>query len=212
MPIQISNTQLDQAEAASRAIMLAYESDDEDDCELCLKPEHIRQQIEKFPEGQFIALLDGKVVGAAATMRLNEPPAQPAKKWVEAIGDMGIDKHDPQGDWLYGVEVGVDAAYQGKGVGTALYHARFNLVKKLNLRGWYAGGMLSGYGDYTHLSPSDYADNVLSGEIIDPTVSMQLNRGFEAHGVIEDYLEGEDDYDRHAMLLIWHNPTYEEKS
>ena len=73
-------------------------------------------------------------------------PARPRRPYclARAIGDLRISAHEPAGDWLYGVELAVHPDYQGHGIGTALYQARFDLVRSLNLRGWYAVGMLMG--------------------------------------------------------------------
>ena len=55
------------------------------------------------------------------------------------------------------------------------------------------------------MSPREYAERVRRGEIEDPTVTMQLRRGFRAAGVIEDYEEDEDSGNC-AMLIVWRPP------
>jgi ribosomal protein S18 acetylase RimI-like enzyme len=210
--VSIINTQPRHCAAIYDVIRLAYDGSLDEDCPNCITAEAAAEQIERFPEGQFVAVttVNGEelVVGMAATMRTNKPPTEPPLPWIEAIGSLGIANHVPQGDWLYGVEASVRQDYQGRGIGTALYDARFALVKRLNLRGWYAGGMLLGYLDYEdELSLADYGAKVQRREIVDPTVTMQLNRGFEAWGVIENYMDESED-DRHAMLIVWQNPDY----
>ncbi len=98
--------------------------------------------------------------------------------------------------------------FQRRGIGTALYIARFTLTKRLNLRGWYAGGMLMGYHRYRkHMSLHEYAEKVAQREIIDPTVTMQMNRGFKPLGLIENYADVPQ-ADNGAMLIVWENPDY----
>lgn len=98
--------------------------------------------------------------------------------------------------------------FQRRGIGTALYIARFKLAKHLNLRGWYAGGMLMGYHRYrNHMSLKEYAEKVAQREIIDPTVTMQMNRGFKPMGLIENYADVPQ-ADNGAMLIVWENPDY----
>ena len=68
--------------------------------------------------------------------------------------------------------------------------------------------MLMGYEDYRdEMSVAEYGQKVLTGEIIDPTVSMQKNRGFELREVIIDYMEEEQAGDA-AVLIVWENPDY----
>jgi GNAT superfamily N-acetyltransferase len=118
------------------------------------------------------------VVGTATTMRTRRPPDAPPLGWHAVIGDYGLPNHDPEGDWLYGVEIAVHPDYQRRGIATALYRARLALVPELGLEGWYAGGMLMGYHRYADvLTPRAYAERVIAGELTDPTVSMQLHRG-----------------------------------
>jgi len=176
-----------------------------------LHARRIEEQLERFPEGQFVAVLRERgaeiVVGTATTMRTRRPPTAPPLGWNEVIGDYGLPHHDPEGDWLYGVEIAVHPDYQRRGIATALYRARLALVPELGLEGWYAGGMLMGYHRYADvLTPRAYAERVIAGELVDPTVSMQLHRGLQARGIIEDYYP-EPKAGNCAVLLVWQPPV-----
>ena len=170
--------------------------------------------IEGFPEGQFAAQRTGgpgagACIGMAATMRTSRPPTAPPLPWLEAIGDMRLSAHEPNGDWLYGVEMAVWPMYRRSGIGSGLYAARFALVQHLNLCGMYAVGMLMGY--HQHADEMDviaYGNKVIAGEIKDPTVTMQLNRGFRAERVVTDYCDEPAAGDA-GVLLVWENPEYE---
>lgn len=209
----IRNTQPQYAKGASDTVLLAYGLGLDEDCADCVKPADIQQQIERFPEGQFVAVYtqdDGTewVVGMAATMRSSRPPTETILSWMEHIGDRGIRHHEPDGAWLYGVEMAVRPAYRYNGIGTRLYQARFQLVKDLKLRGWYAVGMLMGYHNYAEqMDVVTYGNQVIAGEIVDPTVSMQINRGFRAEYVVTDYLEEPAAGDA-GVLIVWDNPAY----
>lgn len=210
--IRITNTRPEHAQGVYDTVRAAYGVPLDEDCPECIPPEALHRQLERFPEGQFVALHAGSegemVVGIASTMRTNRPPTARHLPWMEAIGSMGIANHDPDGEWLYGVEMAVRPAFRRRGIGTALYQARFAMVKRLNLRGWYAGGMLMGYHRYAdQMSVQEYAEKVMAGELRDPTVTMQINRGFEARGLIEDYLD-EPEAGNAAILIVWHNPDY----
>lgn len=170
----------------------------------------IEQQLERFPEGQFVAVTHegGReiVVGTATTLRTRRPPDAPPLRWHEVIGDYSLPYHDPEGSWLYGVEIAVHPEYQRRGIASALYTARLALVPELGLEGWYAGGMLMGYHRYADvLSPRAYAERVLAGELTDPTVTMQLHRGLQPLAIVEDYYP-EPRAGGCAVLIAWRPP------
>ncbi len=206
--IQITHTQPEHGPGIYDVIRLAFLGTDQVECDGCIDADDVRVQLQRFPEGHFVALHGEKVVGVAITMRTHYPPDKPPLKWLEVLGDLTIRNHEPDGDWLYGVEMAVRPAYQGYGVGTRLYEARFDLVKRLNLRGWYAVGMLMGYRNYRdQMSVREYGEKVIARQIKDPTVTMQMNRGFEAWGVVENYMHEPPAGDS-GVLIVWKNPDY----
>lgn len=176
----------------------------------CIDKANIKEMVRLFPEGQFVVVTDTpkgeKVIGLALTMRTDYAPSARPLGWLEMIGDLSLAKHDPEGAWLYGVEKAVHPEHQGRGVASALYKAQFALAERLRLKGMYAGGMLKGYESYRErLSVRAYAGKVMRGELFDPTVSMQMRRGFKPRTVIENYA-----WDRQAdhtgMLIVWERP------
>ncbi|HEX7040259.1 MAG TPA: GNAT family N-acetyltransferase [Trueperaceae bacterium] len=176
----------------------------------CINQEAVAEQLERFPEGQFVAVTyeDGRerVVGMASTMLTARTPDDEPLAWYDMVGSFGLRNHDPDGDWLYGVEIAVHPDYQRHGIGTALYRARLALIDELGLEGWYAGGMLMGYHRYRGLlTPREYGQRVIAGEIEDPTVSMQLRRGFEPRAIVENYYP-EWKAGHAAVLLVYQPP------
>ena len=81
----------------------------------------------------------------ALSLRTSYDPSEKPLPWEKVIGDLTLANHDDSGCWLYGVEKAVHPDVQGTGIGSALYKAQFDLVKRLGLCGIYAGGMLKGY-------------------------------------------------------------------
>jgi GNAT superfamily N-acetyltransferase len=215
--IDIMNTPDWHAESAARVLRAAYGLSQGEDCGDCFTARDIAAHIALFPEGQFAAICvsgpaAGNAVGMAVTMRSSRPPTASILPWREAIRDMRLSAHEPEGDWLYGVEMAVHPTYQGHGIGTGLYQARFQLARRLNLRGWYAVGMLMGYKDYADkMDVLEYADKVITREIKDPTVTMQMNRGFRAEGVVTDYVDEPAAGDS-GVLIVWENPEYQAKA
>lgn len=208
--IAIKNTQPHHADGVTAVIYAAYNYDPQEagDEPLPLNPQHIQSQIERFPEGQFVAELDQQVVGQASTMRTNYGPDARPLPWLDAIGNMNIANHEPDGEWLYGVEFTVHPGWRKLGIGKQLYQARFDLIKRLNLRGFIIVGMLMGYKNHRQkMSVREYGELVIASKLKDPTVTMQMNNGFRPVAVVEDYLD-EPDAGNAGVLQVWENPHY----
>jgi GNAT superfamily N-acetyltransferase len=128
---------------------------------------HLLSHQRVFPQGQLVAELDGRVVGAVATLIADLGPDPLRTHTWAGITDSGyFTNHDPEADTLYGADVYVDPEARGLGVGAALYEARRQLCKRLNRRRILAGGRLSSYREFAaRMSPEEYAGRVAAGEL-----------------------------------------------
>lgn len=173
-----------------------------------LSEEDIRAYAETFPEGYFVALIDGRPVGMGAGIYLDFDFSNPQHTIASITGEHQCGNHDPDGEWYYGTDITVLPEYRGQGIGRMLYEKRKALVIHDNKRGIIAGGALPGYFDYKKTLPIDqYVAKVVAGELRDPTLTFQMGNGFEVRGLLENYLEDESD-DGWAVLIVWENPGY----
>ena len=207
---RIEEANLDHGRGVYEAVCLANAYDPSGHVSGIFGLKEWRRLLSRFPGGQLVAVATvggrEKVVGVALSLRTNHAPTAKPLSWYEAIGDLTLANHDPEGDWLYGVEKAVHPDFQGLGIGSALYEAQFALVEKLGLKGILAGGMLKGYIRHKHqMSVHDYAEKVMRGEIFDPTVSVQMRRGFKPCGVIENYA-WDAQAEHTGMLIVWEPP------
>lgn len=175
-----------------------------------LLADHFRRHVEKFPEGQFVARVGGQVIGLTASMRIPFDPARPfIESWHTTISDGWLDRHDPDAEWMYGVESCVHPDFQGHGVGGRLMQARFDLARALNLRGMVAGSDLVGYSAVAdHASPEDYVRGVVEGRYFDNNLTKQVKKGFRPVGLIPNYLPYESSLGWGAVI-VWDNPAYD---
>ncbi len=164
-----------------------------------------------FPEGQLLAEVDGKIVGAIASLIVPSGRDPYRAHTYAGITDGGyFHNHDMSGDTLYGADVYVHPDCQGQGIGAALYEARRRLCKKLNLRRIIAGGRLANYAEHAEkMSPEAYAEQVKEGELKDPVLSFQLRQGFTLRGVLHNYITDPMSLNN-ASLIEWLNPEYTE--
>lgn len=177
------------------------------DASSLFKAEHYSHHLNIFPEGQFVALSKEKVVGMTTTIRYTLDESN--HHTFNDILDGGyLNTHIPNGDWLYGLDIGTHPNWRGIGIASALYAARQILVENLNLKGQYTYGMLTGYGALkSRLSAESYYEQLTSGKVKDPTVSRQLAFGFEAVKLVPGYVN-DPVCDGYCVLLLRRNKNF----
>ena len=166
------------------------------------KQAHFLKHMQLFEDGQFVALDGEHVVGATATVRLNFDLQHVDHTFADIIQGGWLTSHQPDGTWLYGADVSVRPEYRGRGLATALYAARQEVVWRLKLKGQITAGMIPGYGALKQTMPAEkYYQDVLAGRIRDPTLSMQINVGFEPRALLANYLN-DPVCDNYGVLLV----------
>jgi GNAT superfamily N-acetyltransferase len=166
------------------------------------KAPHYLKHFELFPEGQRVGLDGDRVVAATATIRLHFDFNHRTHTFADIIQGGWLTSHQPDGDWLYGADIGVHPDYRGKGLAQALYAARQELVWRLGLKGQVSAGMMSGFGAVkSRMNAEDYYDGLVAGRINDPTLSMQQRMGFEFRALLPDYLN-DPICDNYAVLIV----------
>ena len=166
------------------------------------KAAHYLRHLELFPDGQFVVLDGDAIVGATTTLRLRFDFERVHHTFAGIIQGGWLTSHDPDGNWLYGADLGVNPAYRGRGLATALYAARQETVWRLGLEGQVTAGMISGYGAVKdRMSAQDYYQAVIEGRIRDSTLSMQLGVGFEPRALLANYIN-DPVCDNYGVLLV----------
>jgi GNAT superfamily N-acetyltransferase len=158
-------------------------SDDE-----IMREKHYLNHIKLFPEGQFVILDGDKVIGMSTTIRYHL--ALEDHTFLEISDGLWMTSHEPDGEWLYGMDVGVHPDYRGQGLARAIYQARQETCHRLHLKGQFTVGMPNGYLHHAHRMPVDaYYEALVAGRLKDPTVSVQQRMGFEWIRLIHNYLQ-----------------------
>jgi predicted amidohydrolase/GNAT superfamily N-acetyltransferase len=170
---------------------------------------HLLSHQRIFPQGQLVAEVGNKIVGALSSLIINMGRDPLRHHTWAGITDSGFfTNHDPMADTLYGADIYVHPDARGQGVGAVLYQARRDLCQRLNKRRILAGGRLWNYEEQADkMSAEEYAHRVEDGEFRDLVLSFQLREGFTLRGVMPNYLRDPKSHN-FASLIEWLNPDY----
>ncbi|MCF6147450.1 MAG: GNAT family N-acetyltransferase [Candidatus Kuenenia sp.] len=173
----------------------------------------LRGQINNFPEGQFVVEYGNRIIGYCSTFQISGEIALKPHTWREITGGGFASRHDPDGDYLYGMEVCVDPEYRGLRIGQRLYNERKRLCQDWQLKGIIFAGRLPSwhkrFKKYDNIA--SYIEEVLGKRVRDPVLSFQLNNGFEIIGVIDNYMPSDKESLGFGVHMIWRNPKVPEE-
>ncbi len=170
---------------------------------------NLENHISLFPEGQLCVELDGEVVATSSSLIVDIE----ALGWEHTYEDVCqggfLRRHDPHGDYLYGIDIAVDPRHRGMKLSRRLYDARKQYIMEHNLRGMIIGGRMPGFHRYAgRMSPREYLAKVFEKEIRDPVVTAQTANGFVPRGILKNYLPEDVESRGFAVLLEWRNPSW----
>ncbi|CAN5413446.1 bifunctional GNAT family N-acetyltransferase/carbon-nitrogen hydrolase family protein [soil metagenome] len=174
------------------------------------KEHHIKELVEKFPDGQVIVKVNGKIAGVALSIRIDHHKLSSVHTYKEITGNYTFSTHNKTGDSLYGIDVFVLPEYRGLRLGRRLYDYRKELCEKLNLRGIIFGGRIPNFYKFADdMTPKEYIQKVKLKEIHDPVLNFQLSNDFHPVKILKGYLDGDKASNEYAVLLEWDNIYYE---
>lgn len=168
----------------------------------------LRAQITHFPEGQFVVEYEGELAGFCSTFIITEKDAIRLHTWQEITGSGYASRHDPDGEFLYGIDICVDPKYRGKKIGERLYNKRRQLCQEWGLKGIVFGARIPGYArkKKVYPTPEEYVEAVKNKVLRDPTISFQMNYDFRPLFVLPNYLPSDKESLGYAVLMRWDNP------
>lgn len=162
---------------------------------------HFLNHIKIFPEGQLVVEKEGKIVGAASTFRCNFP--EHSRTFLEETDDLWITNVQvPDGDWMYGIDMGILPEYRGLGLSTELYNTRNEICKKLKLKGQIIAGMTIGFGKVKNrMTIEEYCYALEINKFTDPTITPQRKAGFRWIRPLYNYIN--DPESGYASILMY---------
>ncbi|WP_045118832.1 bifunctional GNAT family N-acetyltransferase/carbon-nitrogen hydrolase family protein [Haliangium ochraceum] len=168
----------------------------------------LRGQINSFPEGKFIVEYGDDIVGYCSTFLIDGETGLNPHTWTEITGGGFGSRHNPEGDYLYGMEVCVDPAARGLRIGQRLYNERKKLCRAWRLRGIIIVGRIPSMTRRLkkYDSPEALVEDVVAKKTRDQVLSFQLRNGFEYVRLLPGYLPSDHESAGYGVQLVWHNP------
>ncbi len=172
----------------------------------------LKGQLHNYPKGQFVIVCAGKIIAYCATFRISGEVALKTHSWGGITGSGYASRHEPDGEWLYGMEVCVDPEFRGYRLGQRLYNARKKLCQDEKMLGIVFGGRLPTWSkkNKKYDNIETYVEAIAGKRERDPVLSFQLANGFEVIGIIPKYLEVDAASLGYGIHLRWKNPRIPE--
>jgi ribosomal protein S18 acetylase RimI-like enzyme len=163
--------------------------------------EHLEGHIALFPEGQFVAESEGKIVGTCSNTIISEERWLARENWYRTVGGPKLNGFLPTGSTLYGIDITVHPDYRRLGVGRQFYRTRYELVEMRGLLRYGTGCRLPDFrAQGAGLTLEQYANRVVLGEITDRTLTPLLSYGLRFLGIIRNYMPDYESDDAAALL------------
>ncbi|MFB7140189.1 GNAT family N-acetyltransferase [Gottfriedia sp. NPDC056225] len=174
--------------------------------ELWWNEEQLKNHVTLFSQGALCIEVNGQMAGSMTGLRVDFNPQQPDHSWEEVTDNGYIRTHNPNGNTLYVVDIGVKPTYRKLGLGKWLMFAMYEVVVHLGLERLLGGGRMPGYHRVANnLSPEQYVDAVVKGDLKDPVISFLLRCGRMPVKVVANYLEDNESCN-YGTLMEWRNP------
>lgn len=176
--------------------------------ELWWNVEQLQNHITLFPEGALCIEVDGRIAGSMTGLLVDFDPSHPEHTWEEITDNGYIRNHNPKGNTLYVVDIGVSPLYRKLGLGKWLMQSMYEVVVEKKLDRLLGGGRVPGYHKKVNeMTPDEYLEAVVKGELRDPVITFLLRCGRTPVRMINNYLEDEESCN-FAALMEWKNPFY----
>ena len=163
-----------------------------------------------FPEGFFVVRLEGKIKGVT-TSQITAYDRFSNRTWDETTDNGMIEKtHNPHGNALYVVSVGVDINSQGMGVGSKLVQSQIELAKAWGLKYLFLGARIPDYDVYCKQNGDVSVEDYLKiknekGDTLDPEIRFYQRQGLSPAKIIPNFEPDPQSRD-FGVVMLWENP------
>lgn len=174
--------------------------------ELWWNMEQLKNHVSLFTEGSLCIEVDGVLAGSMTSLLVDFESNYPDHTWEEITDNGYIRNHNPNGNTLYVVDISVRPNYRKLGLGKWLMFSMYDVVIHKKLERLIGGGRMSGYRKKANeMTPEQYIEAVLKGDLKDPVITFLLRCGRTPVKIVPNYLADEESCN-YGMLMEWKNP------
>ena len=169
--------------------------------------EQFLSRIETFPEGNFLAQINGTIVGVVATEIVDYDLNNPTLSWNEITDNGSIKRtHNPNGNTLYGVDLSVSPF--GGNASRLLMEQIGKLAIRHNLKCGILGARIPRYHKFADkMTVDDYVNARRNNRPLDPELIFYTRLGLKIVGPIPNYIEDPESCNC-GVLMVWQSPFY----
>ena len=175
--------------------------------------EKFESRLKIFPQGFFLALKNGKLIGTSTSEIIFYNPKNPPTSWENITNNGYIKNHNPNGNALYVVSI---VAVSRSGGGSALINAQKNLTQKLNLEYLVLGARIPGYNKYCkengEISIKNYIKLKRSdGELLDPELRFYTRNELNLVKINPNNMKNDKESRNYGAIMVWKNKKWKRK-
>ncbi|MDR7073786.1 GNAT family N-acetyltransferase [Fictibacillus barbaricus] len=168
--------------------------------------EQLKNHVALFQNGALCVEIDGVIAGSMTGLLISFDPAHPEHTWEEVTDSGYIRNHENSGNTLYVVDICVRPSYRKFNLGKLLMQSMYEVVIHLGVDRLIGGGRMPGYQRHAEkMSPQEYVQSVMAGDLYDPVISFLLRSGRTPVAVVSNYIEDAESQNN-ALLMEWKNP------
>jgi ribosomal protein S18 acetylase RimI-like enzyme len=174
--------------------------------ELWWNEEQLTNHVSLFPEGALCLEIEGELAGSMTSLLVKYEPDNLNHTWEEMTDNGYIRNHQRDGNTLYVVDLCIRPSFRKHKLGMVLMDSMYDVVVYQKLERLLGGGRMPGYKKLAQdITPEQYLEKLLKGDLRDPVISFLLQCGRMPVAIVKNYLEDEDSCN-YGVLMEWKNP------
>lgn len=153
-----------------------------------------------FPSGFIAAYENDHMVGISTSQIINYPSN--ITSWEEVTDKGFITNHDPSGNTLYIVSLGVSKFKQRQGIGTKLISQQIKLARNLGLKTIVLGARIPEYYSYSNIPVNYYVGMTqTTGQPLDKEIRFYSRSGFKIERIVHDYMFNDPESLNYGIIM-----------
>lgn len=165
--------------------------------------EMIKSRLEVFPQGQFVATCEDRVVGSIYSQLVNYESLLDSFTWMEITGNGTIRQtHTPSGDSVYGIGLAVLPEFQGTAASRLLIMAVAKMAMRRGRYRFLWGARIPGYHKYKEMPVDQYIKKkTAKGRYIDLELSLYQQYGANPDRPLSNYMPDPESLDFGVLVV-----------